>query len=250
MKAIILAAGYATRLYPITLDIPKPLIMVGEKLMVEHILSKIEEVDEVSDVFIITNDKFYQKFVEWSKDFKYSKPLKILNDGTKSNEDRLGAIGDIHFVVEKEKINDDLMVIAGDNLFEFSLADLTEFFKNKNASVVAVYDLVEKEKLAKKFGVVELDENSRVIGFEEKPEHPKTSLTSTACYIFTKKGLGLLERCIRENKKPDNLGDFIKWLSEREHMYGFVFKERWFDIGGHEQLEEVRKIYGEKEKVK
>lgn len=250
MKAIILAAGYATRLHPLTLDKPKPLIEVGGMPMVEHILFRIEEVNDVDGIFIVTNDKFYPKFVEWSKGFKCNKPLKILNDSTKSNEDRLGAVGDIHFVVQKEKIDEDLMVIAGDNLFEFSLAHLVGFFNKKNASIVALCDLLEKEKLAKKFGVVELDEHLRVVGFEEKPEHPKTSLTSTACYIFTKKDLELLEKCIKEDKKPDNLGDFIKWLSEREHIYGFVFTESWFDIGSHEQLEEVRKLYEEKKKQK
>lgn len=243
MKALILAAGYATRLYPLTLNTPKPLIEIGGKPMIEHILLRVNEVEEVDEVIIITNDKFYTKFVDWSKKYKSKKKLKILNDKTKAEEERLGAIGDIDFAVKAEKINDDLIVIGGDNIFEFSLKDLVEFFDEKKASVVALRDLKQKEKIAGKFGVVETDVYDKIVGFEEKPAEPKTTLASTACYVFTKKDIQLLEKCMAEQKKPDNLGDFVKWLSKKSHVYGFVFEEMWFDIGSHEQLKEVDELF-------
>lgn len=243
MKALILAAGYATRLYPLTLDKPKPLIEVGGKPMIEHILLRTEEVNDIDEVIIVTNEKFYYKFLEWIKGYKSGKKLKILNDKTQTEDDKLGAIGDIDFAVKAEKIDDDLMVIGGDNLFEFSLKDLVDFFKSKKASVVALRDLKQKEKLAGKFGVVETDMYEKIVGFEEKPSKPKTTLASTACYIFTKKDIELLEKCIKEHKQPDNLGDFIRWLSQKEHVYGFIFEEEWFDIGNPDQLKEVDELF-------
>ncbi len=247
MRAIILAAGYATRLYPLTHNTPKPLLKIGNKPIIEHILYRILEVDDIDGIYIITNDKFYPHFIEWKKHYHTNVPIKIVNDGTKTNEDRLGAIGDIHFVVKQEKIDDDLLVIAGDNLFEFSLRHLNEFFHNKEGSVVALYDLEDETKVAGKYGVVQLGENHRIIDFEEKPQNPKSSLASTACYLFAKEDIEELERCIAQNKKPDNSGDFIKYLSAKKKVYGFVFTENWFDIGSHDQLKEADEFWSNKE---
>lgn len=238
MKAIILCAGYATRLYPLTLDKPKPLLCVAGKPLLEHILFRIEEVEDIDEIFIITNDKFYNHFLEWAKGFKTNKTLKVINDNTTSNEDRLGAIGDIHFVIKEENLDDDIIVIAGDNLFEFSLDHLNKFFREKKSSVVALYDVQDKE-LAKKYGIVGLDDGLKIVDFEEKPADPKSTLASTACYVFSKADIEELENCIRENKKPDNLGDFIQYISSKKEVFGFVFGERWFDIGSHEQLKEA-----------
>ena len=241
MKAIILAAGYATRLYPLTINKPKPLIEVGGKPMIEHIMAKIEE--SVDEVFVVTNDKFYTHFLKWAESYNSSIKINVINDMTKSNEDRLGAVGDIEYTLKKVNIDDDVLVIGGDNLFQFSILKLTQMFKEKQCSVVATRDLGNKELLAKKFGVIELDENSKIVGFQEKPENPKTSLASTCCYLFSKEHIKEFEKCIEENNKPDNTGDFIRYLSEKSKVYGFVFTEEWFDIGSHEQLEEVRKLY-------
>src|SRR3989344_2204692 len=239
MKALILAAGYATRLYPLTINIPKPLLMVGPKPMIEHIIDRVMEIPSVDEIFIVTNDKFFTTFVEWSNGFAKRLPVKVLNDGTTTNDNRLGAVGDIEFVIKAEDIDDDFLVIAGDNLFDFSLAKIDGFFNEKKASLLAVYDLKDKSLLAKKFGVVELDKNHKVIGFEEKPAHPKTSLTATACYLLTRKDVKELSRCVQEIH-PDNLGDFIKWLSVKKAVYGFVPEGFWCDIGSHEQLALVR----------
>ncbi|MBI3034109.1 nucleotidyltransferase family protein [Candidatus Woesearchaeota archaeon] len=239
MKAIVLAAGYGTRLYPITKDNPKPLIKIAGKPIIEHILERIVEIPAVNEVVIVTNNKFFPKFGEWLGSYRSGLKIRLLNDLTNSNDDRLGAIGDIDFAVKAEGIDDDILVIAGDNLFEFSLLSMYRFFMQKKSSVVALYDLGDRSLLAGKLGVAQVDDEFRVVDFEEKPAIPKTSLASTACYFFTKGHLEELEGCIRQNHKPDNLGDFIKWLSSRSHVYGFVFSEKWFDIGSHDQLRDA-----------
>ncbi len=239
MKAVVLAAGYGTRLYPLTIDTPKPLINVAGKPILEHILRMIEEIQDVDEIVIVVNNKFFGKFREWQLNYKGTNRIRVLNDNTNSNEDRLGAVKDIDFAVKSEKIDDDLLVIAGDNLFDFSLLGLFDFFSEKKASVVALHDLKDKVRVAGKFGVAELGEDLRIVDFEEKPSSPKSSLASTACYFFTKQDLEMLEQCISEHKTPDNLGDFVKWLAKKRPVYGFVFEERWFDIGSHEQLKEA-----------
>ncbi|MBN2127431.1 MAG: nucleotidyltransferase family protein [Candidatus Diapherotrites archaeon] len=247
MKAIILAAGYGTRLYPLTLNKPKPLIEVKEKLILEWILFKLNEVKALEEVFIVSNEKFYSNFVEWSEKNKekFSFNLIVLNDGTKSNEDRLGAVGDIFFAVKEKNINDDLLVIGGDNLFEFSVKEFIEFSRKKNSSSVALKYFEDKMQLANKFGVVEINENKRIISFEEKPAKPKTNYASTACYYFLKKDLQILIDFMNSGKSFDNSGDFVKYLSENSEMYGFEFTGNWFDIGSIELLEKARREFNE-----
>ena len=246
MKCIILCAGYATRLYPLTLDRPKPLLPIAGKPIIEYILAKIEELDDVNEIFIVTNNKFFNNFRNWKRTYSGTKPIKIVNDKTENEEDRLGAIGDIDFVAKQEGINEDTLIIAGDNLFDFSLKNLQKFFKEKNASVIALYDIQDKNLAAGKYGIVDIDKNNKIINFEEKPENPKTTLISTACYIFSKKDTQELEKCIEEHQKPDNLGDFIKWISKRKYVYGFVFNGKWFDIGNQEQIKEADIIWSSK----
>ena len=246
MKCIILCAGYATRLYPLTLDRPKSLLPIAGKPLIEHILISIEKLDDIDEIFIITNNKFFDNFRNWKRNYSSAKPIKIINDNTKDEEDRLGAIGDIDFVVKQEKINDDILVVAGDNLFDFNLVYLHKFFNEKKVSVIALYDIQNKDLAAKKYGIVEISKSNRIINLEEKPENPKTTLVSTACYILSKEDIQELEKCIKQHQKPDNLGDFIKWLSRRKQIYGLVFQGKWFDIGNKEQLKEADKVWGKK----
>jgi glucose-1-phosphate thymidylyltransferase len=245
IKALILAAGYGTRLYPLTLDRPKPLLPIAGKPILEHILEKIEKLDEISEILIITNNKFFDNFRNWKRSYSSQKPIKIINDNTDSDNDRLGAIGDIKFAIMKENIEDDTLVIGGDNLFDFNLKELLDFFKEKNSSIAALFDLKDKSLAAEKYGVLEIDENNKIINLEEKPKEPKTSLISTACYIFSKDDLKEIGICLKEKKK-DNLGEFIAWLSKKKNLYGHTFIGKWFDIGNKEKLKEADKVWAGK----
>lgn len=243
MKALILAAGYAKRLWPMTKNKPKPLLEVKGKPIVEHIIGHFKEIPEIDEIIIVTNDKFSLTFEQWADSVDIGLPIKVVNDLTTSNDDRKGAIGDLKYAVDELKIEDDLLVIAGDNLFEYKLSDFYNFFKEKSASVVAVRDLKDIEEVREKFGVVELDDNSKIIGFEEKPKNPKTTLAATACYIFTKEDVKAIDDYIEADNPPDNAGDFIKWLANHKPIYAFVFTENWFDIGSFESLGKAREEF-------
>lgn len=242
MDAIILAAGYATRLYPLTKDTPKPLLKVAGKPIIEHIIEKLEDIKSISRIYVITNDKFESHFNSWLASYEPSIPIEIINDGTKSNEDRLGALGDIHFLISGKNIDNDVIVVAGDNLFELSLADVNNFFKKKKANVIVLHDVKDFE-LAKHYGIVETDENGIITRFEEKPANPRSTLASTGIYIFPKKTIELIKKYIAQGNNPDKTGNFIEWLHKRETVHSFVTNKKWHDIGTMEQLEKADRHY-------
>lgn len=242
IKAIVLAAGYATRLYPLTLNKPKTLLLIGNKPMLNYIIEKIEQINEVDVIYIITNNKFFSQFEDWSKTYSSKKQIKILNDNTNSNEDRLGAIGDVDFLINKEKIDDEIIVIGSDNMFEFDLRETIDFYKTKNAPVTALYDVKTKER-AKLYGVVSIDQNNRIMSFKEKPAEPESTLISTCIYIYPKRCLSRVKEFLAEKSLPDKPGSLIEWLHKKEDVYGYSFKGEWFDIGTFEELEMVRKRY-------
>jgi len=244
MKGIVLAAGYGTRLYPLTLNKPKPLLPVAGRPIIEYIIERLQPIDVLRDLYIVTNQKFYPNFIEWKGRYRSSFRIKILNDRTLSNEDRLGAIGDINFVVESEGIEDDLLVIGGDNIFEFDLLETYQYFRQKEASVVGLYDMEDPSRVAGLYGVVSIDQEGKVVRFDEKPKRPKSSLISTAIYLFTREDIGEVKKCIEEGHNPDNAGDFIRYLSEKKPTYGFVFREKWFDIGDKNQYRIANQYYG------
>ncbi len=243
MKGLILAAGYATRLWPLTKNKPKPLLDVKGKTMLEHIIKHFTEINGITAVYIITNEKFHHDFEDFVEGFKFPIPIKVINDMTASNEERLGAVGDMKYAIKEAKIDDDLLVIAGDNLFEYRLADFHKFFAQKGHSVVACKDMGSLDEVREKFGVAELSPDARIIGFEEKPKEPKSQLASTACYIFTRQDLKEIDHYIEAGNKPDNAGDFVAWLSRHKPVYGFVFKEKWYDIGSFESLGKAREEF-------
>lgn len=247
IKALILAAGYGTRLYPLTIDRPKPLIDVAGKPIIGHIIEKLFKIDSVDKVYIITNGKFEQHYKKWLAGFNKSglgKPIEIINDGTQSNDSRLGALGDVHYTINKKNIDDEIMLIAGDNLFEFQLSYLVDFFRERESSVIALYDVHDLE-LARHYGIVEVEKDV-IVGFEEKPANPKTTLASTGIYIFTKKTISHIKTYLSEGNKADKTGDFIEWLYKRETVYGYVTKKQWFDIGSVEQLEKANAHFSQK----
>lgn len=242
MKAIILAAGYATRLYPLTLNKPKTLLLIGNKPMLNYIIEKIEQINEVDIIYIITNNKFFNQFSEWSKTYKSKKQVKILNDNTNSNENRLGAIGDVDFLINREKIDDDIIVIGSDNMFEFDLRNIIAFYKTKNAPVTALYDVKTKER-AKLYGVVSIDKKNKIMSFKEKPQDPESTLISTCIYIYPRRCLYRIKEFLEEKSLPDKPGSLVEWLHKKEDVYGYSFTGEWFDIGTFEELEMVRKRY-------
>lgn len=239
MKVIIPVAGYATRLYPLTKDQPKALLDIKGKPILEHIIKKIEELEAVDQIYIITNEKFFNNFDEWLKRFSSPISIKLLNDHTKSNDDRKGQIGDIYEVIERENLDDDIFVIAGDNLFNFSLRPIYKFFREKNAIVNGLYD-AKSLKVAQEQGNASIDEDKKMISFEEKPEKPKSTYISMGIYLFPKEKVKLYSQYLNEGNNADKMGYFMIWLLGKEEVYGYVYGEKWFDIGWLEALEQTR----------
>jgi glucose-1-phosphate thymidylyltransferase len=229
VKALILAAGYATRLRPLTDTIPKQLLPVGGRPMVDWILDRIAETS-ADEVHLVTNARFAADFERWAE----GKDVRVHDDGTTSNEDRLGAIGDIAFV----GLDDDLLAIAGDNLFDFSLGDYESFWRAKGGSCVAVHDVGDPE-LAKKYGIVDVDVDDRITNFVEKPEHPPTTLCATATYLYRRDHAALVRTYLEEGNPPDQPGNFVAWLHKREPVYAYRFPGEWYDIGDQAQLLEA-----------
>ena len=241
MKTLLLCAGYATRLYPLTLNQPKHLLPVAGKPMIQYITDELEKIEIIDEIYLVTNNKFYVMFDNWVKTLKTKKKLVVFNDGTMEDGKKLGAIGDMDFVIQQAKVNDDLLVIAGDNLFRHKLSDFIKFFKEKGTSV-ALYDVGNKE-LMKKYSEVRLDENKKLIYFQEKPQNPETTLAAICMYLFPKNTLGMIRKYLNENNNPDQPGRYIQWLYQRQPVYGFVFTEKWYDIGDIQQYQEANKDY-------
>lgn len=240
MKALILAAGYATRLYPLTLNQPKPLLPVGGKPVIEHIIEKLNEIREINEILVVTNQKFFGHFESWADGYAVEgSRVKILNDGTLSNNDRLGAVGDIDFVIRNEGINEDMLIVAGDNLFQFGLVEFVEFARSKHPmSSVGLYDLKDLEA-AKRFGVVQIDDEAKVTNFEEKPSQPASTLVAKCLYYFPGDKLGLIRDYLKQGKTKDAPGYYLEWLSRRDEGYGFSFNGSWYDIGHLESYKEA-----------
>ena len=239
MKALLLAAGYATRLRPLTESVAKPLLPVGGRPMADWILDAVRTVPEVGEVHLVTNAVYAASFREWAAE----RDVVVHDDGTTTNENRLGAIGDMLFAIEQGGLgDDDLLVIAADNLFDFSLADYIAFWRGKGGSAIAVH-LLADPSLASRYGVVEVDAAARVIGLEEKPPSPKSALISTAMYLFAQAHLPLLRRYLGEGNPPDPPGRFLVWLYEREPVFAFRFDQVWLDIGDPDQLLAADNLY-------
>jgi glucose-1-phosphate thymidylyltransferase len=235
VKAIILAAGYATRLRPLTDTWAKELLPVGGTPIIDRIVEKLGEVEGVDEIHVVTNARKAPAFVEWSR----GRDVIVHDDGTTTNDDRLGAIGDMLFVVDHAGLDDDLLVIAGDNLFDFRLSDLVSYWQTKGvASAVAVRDVGSLE-LASQYGVVDLAADGRIRSFVEKPADPASSLAATASYIFHREHARLIRTYLDGEHGSDQPGRFVGWLHRHEPVYGWVFHETWFDIGNHAQLLEA-----------
>ncbi len=245
MKALLLAAGYATRLYPLTKNFPKPLLEVAGKTIMDRILEKIEAVDEVDTVYVVTNHVFSGHFSGWANTVKTGKKIIIIDDGTSTNETRLGAVGDIRLVIEQEQIKDDLMILAGDNLFDFSLPDFVDFFYTASTDCISCHVIDDVERI-KRTGVVELDEDGRVLGFQEKPEEPKSNLGVPPFYIYRRETLPLLSEFLDAGNNGDAPGHFVPWLLTRKPVCAYRFEGTRYDIGTLASYEEVKAVFADR----
>jgi len=245
MKVLILAAGYATRLYPLTLTQPKPLLPVAGKPMIEHVLDNIAPIGGIDRVYVVTNAKFADHFQKWADNYCATKAkldFTIVNDKSTDDSNKLGAIGDLHLVITQENVDDDLIVVAGDNLFSQSLEAFGKFCREKNAPVVGVYDVGSLEDV-KKYNSINLDSDGRITFFEEKPQNPTSTLSAIALYFYPKATLPLIKQYIAEGNNPDQPGRLVQWLYPRTPFYTWTVPGLWYDIGSKESLEEANRIF-------
>ncbi len=233
MKALILAAGYATRLYPLTENKAKPLLQVGNKTIIDHLIEKIKNT-KIEETLVVTNGKFYEDFKEWGN------ADIIINDGSTNNENRLGAIRDIQHVIEHEHLDEDVLIIAGDNFFTFDLNEFLEFSKDKQCVIVARN--LESLEEAKKHGNLEIDGNGKITKFIEKPLDPKSKLSAICVYYMKKEVLNMLKDY---EGSSDATGFFMEWLTQKIDVHAWVNDETYFDIGDKERLEQARRYIDE-----
>jgi glucose-1-phosphate thymidylyltransferase len=243
MKALILAAGYATRLYPYTKNFPKPLLEVNQKPIIEYLTEKLEKLSNLSEILVVTNGRFCPYFEKWKKTLKTRKKIRIINDLTQSPEDRLGAIGDMNFVFGKAGFKDDYLVIGGDNFFKEPLAKFVATArKNSRAVTIGVCD-IKKRSEARSYGVVKLDKKRRISEFWEKPAEPKSSLVAMCLYYFPASQVGFIKEYLSDpNNHSDAAGAYIGWLTKNKNVRAVVFKNYWIDIGSIQTYKKVNKI--------
>jgi glucose-1-phosphate thymidylyltransferase len=238
VKALVLAAGYATRLYPLTLETPKHLLEVGGRTMVDWVLDRLESLDGLDGVYLVTNGKFAPAFERWAGSGE-GRSVVVIDDGTTSEDDRLGAIGDIGFVLDREQLDDDLLVIAGDNLFTGGIEGFVAEGRRREAPLVAVYDVGDLS-LMPQFNTVETDEDGRITHFEEKPKHATSTRAGIALYWYPRRTLPLIHAYLAEQENHDQPGRLIEWLYTRTPVYVWELPGTWYDIGTPEQLEAAR----------
>jgi glucose-1-phosphate thymidylyltransferase len=241
MRAVILAAGYATRLYPLTLDRPKALLPVGGKPMLDHLVEQLERVEGLDEVYVVTNSKFAEAFREWAAG-RSGLPLRILDDGTVDEDSRLGAIGDLDLTIREAKLDDDLLVLAGDNLFSETIAPFPVFALAKGGSALGVYDVGDLETI-RRYSVIELDGDDRVTRLEEKPDQPRSTLAGIALYFYPRSALRYVREYLEDGNNPDQPGRLVQSLYPRTPVYGWRVPGRWFDVGSKETLAEADRAF-------
>lgn len=245
MNVLILAAGYATRLYPLTLNQAKPLLEVAGKPMINWVLDNLAPIPDIETVYVVTNNKFANDFRAWAEEYTKQHPrfkIKIVNDGSTSDADKRGAIGDIHFVLESEHLfGTDLIVVAGDNLFSQPV-DGFAIAGPQSPATIAVYDVGDFE-LVKKYNSISIDDSGRITHFAEKSQTPQSTLTGIALYYYRKDTLPLIELYVQEGNNPDQPGRLIEWLFTRITVSTWKVPGLWFDIGGKESLAEANDVF-------
>ena len=253
MKCVVIAAGYATRLGELTKNFPKPLLKIGKNTILGRMLDDIDRIPEIDEHIIITNHRFAGIFEEWAKtntnltdstnNPRWKKPITIVDDGTETNETRLGAVCDLLFAMDKLQIDDDLLVVAADNLLFFSFQEFVDFAKAKGTSCIMCHEQPSIEKL-QRTGVVELDSDYRVLGMEEKPEVPKSHWAVPPFYIYLKKDLDLVRHSVENGCGKDAPGNLAHYMVEHTTMHAWPMSAGRFDIGSLDTYYEAVEKYG------
>ncbi|MSU33510.1 MAG: nucleotidyltransferase family protein [Pedosphaera sp.] len=248
MNVLILAAGYATRLYPLTLTQPKPLLLVAGKPMIDYVIDNLAPIKGIRRFYIVTNANFAPHFERWAADYRARKSeleFSVINDGSTDDTTKLGAIGDLNLVLEREKLDDDLIVVAGDNLFNHSLEPFGEFIRRHNQPVLGVYNVGRLDQ-ARKYGVVDVDAAGQITRFVEKPDNPTSTFIGIALYYYPRATLPLIRQYIAEGNNADQPGRLIQWLYPRLPVLTWAVPGIWYDIGSKETLEEANRIFSKR----
>ncbi len=240
MKCFILAAGYATRLYPLTENFPKPLLKVADKAILEWLIEDLASKNEINEYVVISNHKFSTIFEDWANTMPY--PITVLDDGTSSNETRLGAVKDIKFAWDKLEEKEDIFVMAGDNLLDFSLNGFIDFAKEKNTSSVMSH--IENElKKQQKTAIITIDENNKITSYEEKPKQPKGNLAVPPFYFYKKEDIAKLDEALEDGCNADAPGSFAAWLSSKKEMHAYIMPGKRYDIGDVASYNAVKETF-------
>lgn len=243
MKNIVIAAGYATRLGELTKNFPKPLLKIGSSTILGRMLDDIDKIDEIDEHIIITNHRFANIFEEWAECQTYKKPITIVDDGTSTNETRLGAVCDLLYAMDKLGIDDDLLVVAADNILMFSFKEFVEFAKAKETSCIMCHEQPSIE-LLQRTGVVTLDENNKVLNMEEKPRNPKSHWAVPPFYIYLRKDLDIVRSSVANGCGKDAPGNLAHYMVDNTIMHAWPMSAGRFDIGSLDSYEEAKKLFG------
>ena len=238
MKAIILLAGYATRMYPLTENQPKALLPLKGKPVIDYIIDQMNQIPAIDTIYAVTNTKFYPHFTEWAKTAPTTIPIEVLDDGTTTNENRRGAIGDIFFTIQEKNIQDELFIVAGDNYFTYDLKEQYDLYKATGCDTLAGKQLDDIEML-KAFAVAKLDPNGKVLDLVEKPAQPESDIAIYATYFYKKETVPLFKTYLDEGNNQDPPGGFPQWLHKRQDVYAYKMNGDCYDIGTIEMYEEM-----------
>ena len=241
MKAIILLAGYATRMYPLTENQPKALLPLRGKPVIDYIVEQINNLPDVDTIYAVTNSKFFPHFTKWAATAPTKIPIEVLDDGTTTNENRRGAVGDTYFTITEKNIDDDLFIVAGDNFFTYDLREQYDLFRQKNADTIAGKVLDDQEKL-KAFAVAKLDDDGKVLDLVEKPMVPQSNIAIYATYFYLRDTVKLFKQYLDEGNNPDPPGSFPQWLHKIRDVYAYKMNGDCYDIGTIEMYNEMNGV--------
>ena len=243
MIVIVLAAGYGTRLYPLTENVPKALLPIGKETILGHLEKKLAAPGmQVSRAILVSNHRFADQFKVWASEPGRKLKWTVLDDGSTSDADRLGSMGDLAFAIKKGEVEEELLVLGSDNLFEDEFSPFVKFAREKGAATLGAYELPDL-KLASQYGVLSADPQAKITKFEEKPPKPESKLISMAVYFFPRKAVGLVLEYVSSQQATDKLGSFISWLVNREPVFAYRFQGSWLDIGDISSYKQAQEIF-------